>query len=283
MASSNESHAISGFQDIDGLTVEQMFLVRFLDLLDTFEAIRAYRSFTIDLLKSAQVRSCLDVGSGTGTFANELAAALGTDADVTGIDISETMVAIGQQRSADRQLDVTFAVADAEQLPFDDDHFDAARSERVFMYLSDPEKAASELMRVTRPGGCVIVSDADLGTGFWSVPGVDKTATQRVLSAVIGTAPHGLIGSELRSIIQRVGAEDVQVRADVVMITDATVALDGMGNRQFIEQLGTRGVLTEDEVAKVIAGSEAAGESGDYFTGFTYFTVTGRVPSSPGR
>ncbi|MEZ4522217.1 MAG: methyltransferase domain-containing protein [Thermomicrobiales bacterium] len=139
------------------------------------------------------------------------------------------MVAIARQRSEQAQATAGFETADALELPFEADHFDCARSERVFMYLDDPEHAASELIRVTQPGGVVIVSDADLETSFWSFPGLDHTVLHRTKRLMAEGVRNGRIGSDLPRLMKQAGLTNIQLRTDVVTITDSDVALDGMG------------------------------------------------------
>ena len=61
------------------------------------------------------------------------------------------MVAEARRRFDGGGLPVEFQTGDALALPFEDGTFDAARSDRVLMFLNDPQKALSELVRVTKP------------------------------------------------------------------------------------------------------------------------------------
>lgn len=101
----------------------------------------------------------LDVATGTGDLAITLARAI-PSANVTGIDLSEEMIAIGRRKVADASLDerVTLRQADCLALPFADGEFDCvtvAYGVRNFERLLDGYR---EMQRVLRPGGmlCVI-------------------------------------------------------------------------------------------------------------------------------
>ena len=64
-----------------------------------------------------------------------------------------------------------FVAGDIGKMPFDGDVFDVALAHVVFCHLAEPEKALDEMIRVTRPGGCVAVFDNALGNGMaggWS-------------------------------------------------------------------------------------------------------------------
>lgn len=119
----------------------------------------------------------LDVGAGTGQLAQRLVA-LGTLSGATrytGVDLSPAMIAAARASFSSSPLAhaahaVTFAVADAEALPFPDARFDTVVSNSVLHWLHDPQvgrrpdAAVAELARVAAPGGWVAVSVAAVGT-----------------------------------------------------------------------------------------------------------------------
>jgi len=105
----------------------------------------------------------LDVGSGTGS----LAAAVSTVAPssrIVGIDRSEPYVAVARARHQSHRT--RFAVGDAQRLPFDDANFDRTLSLLILNFVPDPEKALTEMIRVTRPGGTVAAAVWDYAEGM---------------------------------------------------------------------------------------------------------------------
>jgi SAM-dependent methyltransferase len=70
-------------------------------------------------------------------------------------DIAPAQVELGRARTAADGLDVEWVVADAEELPFEDDRFDCAASVFGAMFAPRPELAAKEMFRVVKPGGTV--------------------------------------------------------------------------------------------------------------------------------
>jgi SAM-dependent methyltransferase len=92
----------------------------------------------------------LDVATGTGHAA--LAAAR-RSAEATGIDYVPALLDIARRRATAEDLQVDFAEADAEALPYEDGRFDVVLSAIGVMFSADHQRAADELVRVCRPGG----------------------------------------------------------------------------------------------------------------------------------
>ncbi|MDP3892264.1 class I SAM-dependent methyltransferase [Nocardioides sp.] len=97
----------------------------------------------------------LDVATGTGHAA--LAAAR-QGARVAGIDYVPALLDIARSRAAAERLDAEFVEAPAEELPFPDEHFDTTVSAIGVMFAADHTRAASELVRVTKPGGRIALA-----------------------------------------------------------------------------------------------------------------------------
>lgn len=103
--------------------------------------------------------SVLDVGCGTGISTAALAELAGSER-VAGVDPSERFVAAACRRVPGADI----RVGTAEQLPFEDDSFDATVSQLVFAFVDDPDGAVREMRRVTRRGGV-------LAACMWDVSG----------------------------------------------------------------------------------------------------------------
>jgi SAM-dependent methyltransferase len=94
----------------------------------------------------------LDVAAGNG---NAALAAARAGASVIASDFAPSQVELGRARTAEEGLDVEWVEADAEQLPFDDASFDCVVSVFGAQFPPRPDRVASELFRVLRPGGTV--------------------------------------------------------------------------------------------------------------------------------
>jgi len=109
----------------------------------------------MDLCRVDRDHHVLDVGCGVGVTPCFIARRY--HCRVTGVDILEKMVDRSRDRARGEGLtdQVSFRVADAEELPFDDETFDAVITESVLSLLHDKSRAIRELARVTRTGGYV--------------------------------------------------------------------------------------------------------------------------------
>jgi demethylmenaquinone methyltransferase/2-methoxy-6-polyprenyl-1,4-benzoquinol methylase len=118
---------------------------------------RAWRKKAINLLRPLKPRQLLDVATGTGDFALQ---ALSLNPEkVTGVDISEGMLQVGRKKMQDRNVSdkIVLQLADSENLPFEENKFDAVTvgfGVRNFEHL---ERGLEEIFRVLRPGGVAVI------------------------------------------------------------------------------------------------------------------------------
>lgn len=108
----------------------------------------------------------IDVATGTGDLAIE--AARMSPSGITGIDISEKMLEIARKKVADKNLGtlIEFDLCQSENIRFAGETFDAAMVAFGVRNFSDPLKGLSEMTRVTRKGGIVVVLEFSRPAGF---------------------------------------------------------------------------------------------------------------------
>jgi SAM-dependent methyltransferase len=107
------------------------------------------------------VRDALDVGSGVGHWGQLLAPLLHPDAQVTGVDREPLWIERAAERARTLGLAGRFRYRSGlvEALPFADGTFDLVTCQTVLIHCRDPRAAVAEMIRVTRPGGLVLVSE----------------------------------------------------------------------------------------------------------------------------
>jgi SAM-dependent methyltransferase len=96
----------------------------------------------------------LDVACGTGVLARAAALRSGAADRVTGLDVNEGMLVVAKRKSPEIQ----WKLGRAEQLSFQDNHFDAVVSQFGLMFFEDRQAAIREMFRVLRPGGRLAIA-----------------------------------------------------------------------------------------------------------------------------
>ena len=131
----------------------------------------------------------LDIAAGNGNFT---IAAARRWADTTSTDYVDSLLQNGKARATANGLNPTFQFADAEELPFEDNSFDAAGSTFGVMFAPDQEKAAAEMLRVVRKAG-------KIGLANWTPTGFIGSVLKIVSSHVqppAGVKPPVLWGTD---------------------------------------------------------------------------------------
>jgi len=118
---------------------------------------------TKELIELCQLRKgqhVLDVGCGVGVTPCYLAKKIGCRA--MGVDISDMMIRRAKERAEREGITglAEFRVADVQDLPFEEGSFDVVIGESVLVFAKDKERALRECVRVTRPGGCVGMTES---------------------------------------------------------------------------------------------------------------------------
>jgi len=118
---------------------------------------RAWRRKAIKMLRETRPRHILDVATGTGDFA--LQALVLNPEKITGVDISEGMLEVGRRKVRERQLEhlIELQRGDSENLPFEENKFDAVTVAFGVRNFENLERGLREIYRVLKPGGKLVV------------------------------------------------------------------------------------------------------------------------------
>ncbi|MDY6026442.1 bifunctional demethylmenaquinone methyltransferase/2-methoxy-6-polyprenyl-1,4-benzoquinol methylase UbiE [Bergeyella zoohelcum] len=116
-----------------------------------------WRKTLVKMLKTEMPNSVLDVATGTGDLA--IAIQKGTDAEITGYDLSQQMLNVGVDKIKKLNLDgkIKMIKGDAEHMPFENDQFDAVTAAFGVRNFENLEKGLSEMRRVVKPNKSVYI------------------------------------------------------------------------------------------------------------------------------
>jgi ubiquinone/menaquinone biosynthesis C-methylase UbiE len=250
--------------------------VGYLDAVTGQEAVQAYKNESYARMDLKPGDRALDVGCGAGDDARALARLVAPRGSVVGVDLSEKMVEEARRRSDGLGLPIEFRTGEAHRLDFGDATIDAARADRVFQHLADPERALAELIRVTRPGGRIVVCDPDWGSLL--VDGPDRTTTRAVLAEIAAGIPNAWMGRELYGLFRRAGLTEVAVVAGVATVTDYAKADRLLHIGEGLTKARNAGTVTAEAADAWARGLEEAAAAGRFFSALTAFVVAGRRP-----
>lgn len=182
-----------------------------------------WRKKAIKLLKASQPKHILDMATGTGDFALEAIKLNPTK--ITGIDISEGMLAVGRKKVKAKGLEniIDLQLGDSENLKFEDNTFDAYTVGFGVRNFENLEKGLGEMLRVLKPNGTAIILEFSKPKAFPIkqfynfyfnniLPGIGKivskdNAAYTYLPESVNAFPEG---DEFVNILSKLGYKNIQ-------------------------------------------------------------------------
>ncbi len=172
----------------------------------------------------------LDVGCGVGVTPCFIARRY--DCKVVGVDRVKGMVERCKERAKRERLTdrVEFRVADAQDLPFEDNLFDVVITESVTAFPEDKKKAVSEYVRVTKPGGYVGLNEST----WLKVPPPPELVAW--VSQSVGTTAKPLASKEWVELLETAGLRDIMERTLTINVKEESKGI--LRRYGFIGMLG---------------------------------------------
>lgn len=247
------------------------FFAEYLGQATAFEQVQAYKTRSHQLLDLDKGDCVLDAGCGIGDDVLALARSVGPTGEAIGIDNSEALVEQARSKGSDIST-VSFRVGDIYDLEFAAGRFDASRADRVLQHLHQPSDAIAELVRVTRPGGRVALTDPD-----WESLAIDAP----------GEIPHNVfepdrlntrnpaIGRRLYRLCREAGLREIGIDSFLLTTTDFEFAFEMTGAE---DALSADSGLDATAVETSIKSLRAADDADRFFGSVPAYTVTGVVP-----
>lgn len=231
-----------------------------------------------DLLEIQPGDSVLDVGCGTGSDVLALADRVGPAGRVAGVDNSQLLLDEARSQARGRGLPVAFEVSDAHDLPYPDATFDATRSERVMMHVADPARALGELIRVTRPGGRVLVADPD--HGMWALDTRDIPLNRSLLGWWFDFIANPWIARQMRALFAATGLHDVRTSVHPITMFDLEAADAMTGITRAATMAAEQGVISEQQRQDFDRELRAHQADGRFFMCGAVIATVGRRPGA---
>jgi len=262
---------VSRFSAVDEAESPQD-LIEVLDVAKQLPGFPAAKAQLLDRLAPELAASAVDVGCGYGADVIELAKRLRPGGLAVGVDASEAMITEARRRTAGIGPDVSFRVADALALPFEDSTFDICRTETVLQHLADPGRAVQEMARVTRRGGRVGALELDQETMFIDHPDVELFDIVR--DSVISAMAQSSIGRQVPRLFVEAGLVDVHTAPQVITGDPRAFRLQ---LAHHIAELCDRGAITTERANRWWTAIDAAAGAEHFTGGITAFVVWGTI------
>ncbi len=225
-------------------------------------------------------QTVVDVGCGPGFDAVTLARSVGDSGRVIGIDADPEMVkqAAARVQSEGCAENVMITIGNALQLPLPDRDVDACRSERLLMHLRDPERAVSEMARITRPGGRVVCIEPDWGT--LSID-CDSVHVERRLARFTADSAlaNGYAGRRLHGLFGAAGLVERKLVVLAIYLTDYELTRYLVCFERTHEAAIAAGIASRDELQNLYRELESAQDRDCFFGTLTLVVAAGRVPN----
>lgn len=229
------------------------------------------RLITLERLGLQPGDRVLDLGFGTGHMLQDISHAMHQQVHIDGIDISEDMLALAQARCANLP-NVTLTQGDLYALPFPDGTFDVVYSVQVFEYLEDVEKALAEAARVLKPGGRLLIRDADWSSLIWN--GSDEALTQRVLQAWDLHLVEPNIMRGLSHKVKKAGFDTPLVTGFISNDTSFDPTQSSFYIAKFVAPFVEQNGVSPKDSARWLADLQTLSDEGRYFYAFSGFILT---------
>ena len=240
--------------------------------------LREVANRSMDLLALQAGEHVLEVGCGSGVFLPLLAEAVRESGRVVGLDHAPAFVEQARERTHETKW-IQVDEGDAYALPYPSHSFDAAHCDRVLMHLDDPSAVLTEMRRVVRPGGRVVVAEPDWASII--IDSVDHSAMESLVRQANTVRRQPYVGRELNRRMGGVGLIDRQIETVPIFSLDyGDLVMYGLDLSQAADALAAAGHLGRQGAQLLIEALEVASREGTFCAFGGYFVARGIVPNA---
>jgi ubiquinone/menaquinone biosynthesis C-methylase UbiE len=241
------------------------------DILNKNKSILKQKALTYKLLPLNNRSKILDIGCGNGDDLNSVAKISGYQGEYIGISNDKNMINEARYRYDHPALSFLFADANYT-LPFSDNYFDGVRADRVFLYLKNPQYTLSEMIRVVRPEGNILVNDTDVGTFLFGKENLNNI-NRYYIETLATWFNNPWIGRQLYGIFKSSGLKNIKVYPATLTFTDFSAARKIYIIDQVIEKMVTLKRITSDQGEQWLSYLQSQADKDKFFGIANQFTV----------
>lgn len=253
---------LGDFADVD--SADAADLVARLDAMHALNAFQRYKQETFDLLYPRPGAKLADLGCGTGDDAGKLVGRVVPGGEVVGYDISAAMLEQARERHGDLP-ELSFVKMTSDKFDAPSDSFDGIRADRVLIHVPDPRATLQEMIRITRPGGRIVISEPDM-PGCW-VASDDYALTDRIMGEIAKSCVSPYFARDLWAAFHEAGLTDVTLSIWPVTAFDPMSVGKILDLEGVVRGMHSRGLLSLAEVERATTDFMSRAKSGRFVAG----------------
>lgn len=234
------------------------------------------RLAVLSTLSLQRGESVLDAGCGTGLLLELMAQSVGSTGVAQGVDYSNDMLAMARRRCGDLPQ-ASLARASVEKLDFDSDSFDAVSCTQVLLYVDEVRQALSEMARVLKPGGRLVIVETDWDGAI--LHSSDSAMTRKIFDNWDQAVSNPNLPRRLKPLLANAGLSRIQFQTVPIVNTqysDIEFSRSMVGN--FADVAIKHDVISKEQAEAWKSDLQALADNGEYFFAVNRFIVSAVKP-----
>jgi ubiquinone/menaquinone biosynthesis C-methylase UbiE len=254
------------------------------EMVENFEKRSQYpdqvkiNNFLKDFISPKSGEHLLEIGSGSGVVSRLVATNLLPNGKLVGIELSSEIVSLAYKYITKESIKkvLKYKEGNAMDLPFDNNLFDGAFAARLLLHVPEPQKVVSELKRVIKSGGRIILMDWDFGT--LAVDHSNRELTRRILNwRTDNKDGNNWSGRQLYRLLKAEKFKDIKIKPIVSLATDENNSLTHSLFHAASGALKNK-IISKEKHESWMNQLKERLNSGTFFASITYFLVKAHSP-----
>jgi ubiquinone/menaquinone biosynthesis C-methylase UbiE len=249
------------------------YFMRSMDVMLSFEEIQKIKQESVDFLEIMPGDRVLEVGCGTANDVLLMAKAVGENGQVIAIDSSRKMLDEAKHRI--HVKNIHYIQMSAECIQYPDHYFSAVHADRLLVSHENYNDIFREILRVTKPGGIISITDVDAET---IVIAPDSHNTRVVLKQILSSFVNPNMGRNLPALFTLHELSLVQIKLNLLTIRDFTTLKKIFDFDRILLNCIKRDFLSVDAADNWLEQMEESHYKQQFLYCVTFFTVVGKKP-----